>query len=168
MALSQRPVAHGQERPFGLSHVRRWPHSRVDTLHPRNIAPLQRKGHLLHGGRERAALPRSLQSDCGRRSSGGQPHVQPYRVVQTLDPHLCPEHPAGQRPHQGPSLPPAPRLDAPLRVLVVPAPLQDCDVGPGDTRLLQVADGRRCGAQREALHPQWLHHHLPRLAQEHR
>ena len=39
--------------------------------------------------------------------------------------------------------------------------------GRGDARLFQMDDGRRCGEQCETVCPQWQHHHLPRLAEEH-
>ncbi len=56
----------------------------------------------------------------------------------------------------------------PERVLVAAPHLQGNHVGCGDPRLFQMDDGRRCGEQCEEVCPQRQHHHLPRLAEEHR
>ena len=57
-------------------------------------------------------------------------------------------------------------IDAPQSVCLALAQVPHCHVGPRHPRLFQVAHGRRCAPECEALCPQRVHHHLPRLTEK--
>ena len=168
MALPQCHLAYEPRREGSLSDLRRRSYTTVNPLDYRCARPLRRESHILHGGRQREEIPRTLRTRQVTRASPRQPHLQPPRRLHRAKQTLSAKRKRSRQTHTVQPLPTATRMDAKQTIHYPAPPLYYNNVGLSHTRLLQTPHRSRCPQQRQTIRSQRLHHHLPRLPAQHR
>ena len=93
-----------------------------------------------------------------------QPYLQPSQGIRRTYRALYCQHRQGRLLSVDEPVPPTPRIYAHEPISGAMRTLPHHHVGPRDTRLQPQAQWASDSGESEAICPQWLHHHLPRLA----